>query len=228
MIKHIGKHNSKKIVLLYRQVPGEEHMCLVTYSDSLPSAVHDDIMKVLESEVGQQAKELNEVLFRTLGTSGNNLLETLHRGGWIKKVPTNQVIVTPNSTSSVRLDELNKIINEMGKGEDAVKRLADLEQNRGMVMPGEARASKKKAEVKTTSGDVLGETVNSDGLLTDAAIAADLKAQAERMSAQAKTLLAEAERLQKEAAMLIPTPVESDGKSKVKPKAKKTSKVQAN
>lgn len=226
MIKHIGKHNNKKIVLLYRQVPGEEHMCLVTYSEVLPSVVHDDIMKVLESDPGQQAKELNEVLFRTIGTSGNNLLETLHRGGWIKKVPTNQVIITPNTSSSVRLDELNKILNEMGKGEDAVKKLAELDQNRGMVLPGEAKSQKKKAEVKTTSSDILGEAASSDGALTDAAIAADLRSQAERMTAQAKTLMEEAARLQKEAEAIVPPVPESNVKPKAT-KTKKASKVQA-
>lgn len=226
MIKHIGKHNNKKIVLLYRQVPGEEHMCLVTYSEVLPSVVHDDIMKVLESDPGQQAKELNEVLFRTIGTSGNNLLETLHRGGWIKKVPTNQVIITPNTSSSVRLDELNKILNEMGKGEDAVKKLAELDQNRGMVLPGEAKSQKKKAEVKTTSSDILGEAASSDAALTDAAIAADLRSQAERMTAQAKTLMEEAARLQKEAEAIVPPVPESNVKPKAT-KTKKASKVQA-
>ena len=32
--KHVGKHNNKKIVVLWRQVPNENHMALVTYSDT--------------------------------------------------------------------------------------------------------------------------------------------------------------------------------------------------
>lgn len=228
MIKHIGRHNNRKIILLYRQVPGEDHMCLISYSDALPSVVHDDIMKTLESAAGQQSQELNEVLFRTLGTNGNNLLETLHRGGWIKKVPTNQVIITPNTTSSVRLDELNKILNELKKGESAAQKLQELDSSQGMVMPNKSKKN-KPVEVKTSSQDITGES-NDSGLLTDAAIAADLKAQADRMAAQAKTLLEESNRLLKEAAALTPTPLESNGttKTKAKTRVKKTPQVQEN
>ena len=69
-------------------------MCLVVYSDVLSKDVHDSIMSTLESDVGQQAKELADALFRTTMADGNNCLTTIHKGGWMKKVPTNQVIVT--------------------------------------------------------------------------------------------------------------------------------------
>jgi len=229
MIKHIGRHNNRKIVLLYRQVPSEDHMCLITYSDALPSVVHDDLMKILEGASGQQSQDLNEVLFRTLGTNGNNLLETLHRGGWIKKVPTNQVIITPNSSSSVRLDELNKILNELRKGESAAQKLQEIDNNRGLVMPNKDKKS-RRGEVKTSSQDITGEA-NEGGVLTDVAIATDLKAQAERMQAQAKTLMEESARLFKEAAALTPTPLETNGTTKVKTtktRVKKTPQVQEN
>ena len=54
-MKHVGKHGDRKICILFRQVPGEDHMCLLVYSDLLPRMIHDEIMKVLESAVGQQA-----------------------------------------------------------------------------------------------------------------------------------------------------------------------------
>ena len=65
MIKHVGKHNQRRVAIVYRKVPDEAHMCLIAYTDSLPSMVHDEAMKCLESEVGQQAKELADALFRT-------------------------------------------------------------------------------------------------------------------------------------------------------------------
>ena len=55
MIKHVGKHNGKKIVLLWRRVPNENHMALVAYSDTLPRMIHDEVMKALESAIGQNA-----------------------------------------------------------------------------------------------------------------------------------------------------------------------------
>ena len=36
-IRHIGKHGDRKIAILYRQVPGEDHMCLVVQPDILPA-----------------------------------------------------------------------------------------------------------------------------------------------------------------------------------------------
>jgi hypothetical protein len=85
MIKHVGKHNNQKIVILYRKVPEEDHMCLVVYSDLLPRMFHDEVMKTLESPVGQNAKEFSDVLFRTTLADGNNCLESLHRNGFIKR-----------------------------------------------------------------------------------------------------------------------------------------------
>jgi ribosomal protein S19E (S16A) len=54
-------------------------------------------------------------------SDGRNCLDVLHKEGMIKKVPTNQVIVTPTGKSNVRLDELNKILKEMEQGESAIK-----------------------------------------------------------------------------------------------------------
>ena len=52
MIKHVGKHNQRRVAIVYRKVPDEGHMALVMYTDNLPMMVHDECMKVLESDVG--------------------------------------------------------------------------------------------------------------------------------------------------------------------------------
>ena len=107
-IRHIGKHGDRNIAILYRQVPGEDHMCLVIHPDILPAHWHDTIMKVLESDIGQQANELADALHRNLLPDGRNILETLHFEKMIKKVRTSDVIVTPRPGATIRLDELNK------------------------------------------------------------------------------------------------------------------------
>ena len=114
-------------------------MALLVYSDVLPRLIHDEVMKALESPVGQNAKELSDVLFRTVMADGRNCLEVVHKSGYMKKVPTNQVIITPNAKSNVRLDELNNILNEMDKGEEAIKKMADLDKNAGLTGKREAR-----------------------------------------------------------------------------------------
>ena len=198
MIKHVGRHNQRKVAIVYRVIPDEEHMALVIYPDSLPQMLHDEAMRCLESEIGQQAKELADALFRTTMADGQNCLTALHRGGWLKKVPTNQVIVTPNVQSTIRLDELNKILKEMEAGEEAVKKLADIDSNRGMK--GVLDEGREVGEpVKTSAA-----SVNTSSVLSDSDLAQQRLDQANRMEAEAKSLLAEAKRLKDEAKSLTP------------------------
>ena len=194
MIKHVGRHNNQKIVILFRKVPGEDHMALVTYSDLLPRMYHDEVMKQLESTVGQNAKEFSDVLFRTTLADGQNCLESLHRNGFIKKVPTSQILVTPTTTSSVRLDELNGILDEMAKGEEAIQRLAEIDADRGMS------GKKKTAPIKEVGAPINSRaTANVEGTMTaeayvvdsgvldDTALAAQRISQAAKMKAEAQT-----------------------------------------
>lgn len=220
MIKHVGKHGGKRVVLLWRKVPGEDHMCLVCYPDTLPRHIHDDIMKALESESGQQAKEFSDYLFRFTLVDGNNALETLHREGMIKKVPTNQVIVTPDTKSHVRLDELNAILDKMAMGEEAVKELADLDKNSGMVSPkrNNVREVGAPANSRATPAEVT-NNISINDVLSDDQLAAQRLAQAQKMQAEARALLAEADRLQSEALSL--NGEKQNGKPKTTKKATK-------
>ena len=207
MIKHIGKHGDRKVAIVFREVPGEEHMCLVTYPDVLPVAMHDAMMKVIESEPGQAAENLGDALFRSLFNDGRPMLQTLHVEGMIKKVQTRQVTVTPTATSHVNLEEMNGIIRKMKLGEDAIREMADLDANRGMT----GRVRQKDdfgREVGAPNEFVRGASVaGSDAAraLDDAAIAHDLQTQAQRMASEARSLLAESERLMKEATALTGT-----------------------
>jgi hypothetical protein len=199
MIKHVGRHNNKRVVIAYRQVPDEDHMCLVIYSETLPMRIHDEVMKVLESDIGQQANDFADALFRHTMADGVNCLNAIHRGGLLSKVPTNQVIVTPTSASSVRLDELNTLLNEIAKGEAATEKLAKADAGQRWEGRELGEPAKVAESVNTTSA-----SVNTDGVLTDEAIANQRIAQANKMEAEAKSLLAEAKRLKEEANTLAP------------------------
>jgi hypothetical protein len=229
MLKHVGRHGDKKVVVLYREIPGESHMCLVVYSDVLPRMYHDAVMTVIESPVGQQAESFADALFRNMMPDGNNCLEVLHKNGMIKKVNTNQIIMTPTPANSVRLDELNDILNEMKKGEDAIKRLADLDKSLGLAPNKKRRQELKEVGVPPSSRTV--PTVNTNtstltGVLSDADLALSRIAQAELMKKNASAMIAEAERLVNEAQQLDPTiaVTKNVGPSKTKTK---TSKIKA-
>jgi len=213
MLKHVGKHNDKRCVIIFRKIPELEHMALVVYSDLLPRMTHDEIMRAVESPQGQQATEIADVLFRTIMADGTNCLESLHRNGLMKKVPTNQVLVTPTSNSSVRLDELNDILDEMAKGEEAMARLQNIDSNRGYTgkKNNTAKNQPRRAEIQEIgerrTREAQGNTSAADmltGMLSDADLATQRLEQAEKMEANAKALLAEAERLKSEAQSLSP------------------------
>jgi hypothetical protein len=204
MLKHIGRHGDRKVAILFREVPNEDHMCLVIYPETLPTHIHDSIMKTLESDVGQQATNLADALHRNLLPDGRVQLEALHREGMIKKVPANQVIVTPNAQSSVKLDELNKIIREMETGQQAIDRLKELDASQGLVDPYTKR--KAEAEFKRQQQDKAAPPIQAtnDGALDDKSLAVNMLAQAKRMEAEAKGLIAEAARMKKEAQRMHP------------------------
>lgn len=211
MLKHIGKHNDKKIVLLFREVPNESHMCLLVYSDLLPRLYHDEIMKLVESRAGQDTNSFSDLLHRSTFSDGANCLLTLHKSGWIRKVRTDQVRMTPNTRSSILLNELNKLLNEMETGDSAKKAMENIESG----------VAKSKEEVIREVGMPASSISNTstDGILTDQDLARDRVRQAERMRADAARLMAEADSLLSEAVQLDPTITTNDKPKPAKKKA---------
>ena len=204
-LKHIGRHGDRKVAVLFREVPSEGHMCLVIYPDTLPAPWESSIMKVLESEVGQQAENFADALHRSLLSDGRPILETLHKEKMIKKIRTADVVVTPRSNSSIRLDELNKLLNEMKQGESAIRRLAENDAAQGMVDPSVKRA----AEAAFKNRQSPQATPSSDDALSDRQIAANMLAQAQKMESEGKGLLSEAARMRKDAERMDPGVVAS-------------------
>jgi uncharacterized protein YukE len=128
----------------------------------------------------------------------------------IKKIPANQVIVTPTSQSNVKLDEMNKIIREMEQGGEALKRLQELDASSGIVDPAQKRKAEaefKRAQERQAQNPTkpVPPMSSADGALDDKTLAANMLAQAKRMEAEAKGLIAEAARMKKEAQGLNPS-----------------------
>lgn len=206
-LKHIGRHGDRKVAVLFREVPNEAHMCLVIYPDTLPAPWESAVMKVLESDVGQQAEQFADALHRSLLPDGRVILETLHREKMIKKIRTADVLITPRPDSSVRLDELNKMLNEMKTGEAAIKKLAESDAARGLVDPSVKRAA-EEAFKRSQQPQTAPAQSNNDAL-SDRAIASNMLAQAQRMEAEGKGLLSEAARMRKDAERMDPGVVAS-------------------
>lgn len=210
MLKHIGRHGDRKVAIIFREIPGEDHMCLVIYPDVLPTHIHDTVMKVLESPAGQQENTLANALHRNLLPDGRVILEALHREGMLKKIPTNQVIVTPTATSSVKLDELNRLVKEMESGQDAAKRMAELDSNSGLVDPmvkrEQEREFKRRQLEEAQRRQAAGQPIvpNTNDALDDKALASNMLSQAKKMEQEAQGLINEAARMKKEAERMFP------------------------
>ena len=215
-IKHVGKHGDRKVCILFRQVPGEDHMALVIYPEVLPAHWQDAVQRALESDIAQQSEELADALHRAFLPDGQPILQTLHQERMIKKVRTGDIIVTPNQTSNIRLDELNKMLNEMKLGEDAIKKMAQNDASRGMVAPEvkrKAEAEFKASQTQTTP--VQPFQAPAQGALSDRDIAANMLAQAKRMEVEAKSMIAEAARMKKDAEKMDPHVIAKDSPAPV-------------
>ena len=206
-MKHVGKHGDRKVSILFRQVPGEEHMALIIYPETLPAHWQQSIQAVLESDVAQQAEELADALHRNFLPDGRPILQTLHEERMIKKVRTGDIIVTPTLQSSIRLDELNKMLNEMKLGEEAIKKMAENDASRGLVDPAVKRKAEAEFKAKQATQAKSSESAfqaPQSGALSDRDIAANMLAQAKKMEIEAKQLIAEAGRMKKEAQRMDP------------------------
>jgi hypothetical protein len=215
-IKHVGKHGDRKVCILFRQVPGEDHMALVIYPEVLPAHWQDSIQKALESDIAQQSEELADALHRAFLPDGSPILQTLHQERMIKKIRTADIIVTPNNDAKIRLDELNKMLNEMKLGADAIKKMAENDASRGMVAPEMKR--KAEAEYKATQNRPATAQpfqAPAQGALSDRDIAANMLSQAQKMEIEAKSMISEAARMKKEAAKMDPRVVAKEAPAPV-------------
>ena len=223
MIRHIGKHGDRKVAVVFREVPGEDHMCLVIYTELLNRNMHDPIMKCIESDIGQQSEVLADALNRSYTQDGRPILALLHAEGMLKKVQTESIVMTPGPNIQIKLSELNKILDRMAEGEEAIREMAELDKQTGLQSP--AAVAKHMANMpKRKPGDPIpgidvplapGQQAavqmppvpGANQSLSDNELANSLRSQAERMAREARGLLAESERIMREASAMDGMPV---------------------
>tara|TARA_B100000886_G_scaffold22016_1_gene13993 strand:+ start:94 stop:654 length:561 start_codon:yes stop_codon:yes gene_type:complete len=176
-LKHVGqmKGSGEKLAIVYRTVPGDSKSAVVIQTSKIDAADHDALMKVIESNAGQSAFELHEVLGRNMTPDGQSMLIKFHQGGFMQKVPTDAVMMTPTTNDSVQLDELNKIIAEQ-KGVS----IDDL-----AVQPDTATTVASSQTSRNTPNQPL----------TDEQLASQMRSNADRFFKEASKLRKEAEAL---------------------------------
>jgi len=223
-IKHVGKVGDRKVAVVFREIPGEEWMCLVVYTETLNQNIHDPLIATIESAPAQQAMNLADALNKNYTRDGKILLQVLHHEGMMKKVQTSQVLMTPAPNQSVRLDELNKILNEMSQGEEAVKRLAEIDASRGLQDPKDiAKRMRGESTLPQYQKSAEAVTAASPDVIGDSDLARQRLTQAHKMAAEARGLLAESQRLEQEAFGMDPSLAPAPAKA-VKTTTKTTAK----
>ena len=116
LMKHVGKYGEKPCVVVFREVPNEPENCLIVQTSGLTPVHHDDLMEVIQSAEAQEANDLSQVLNRRQFRDGENMLNSMHFGKKLSKVPVNQVSLTPTPSHSVPLTEVNAEIRKLSGG----------------------------------------------------------------------------------------------------------------
>lgn len=171
MTKHIGRHKGtgQRLAVVFMQIPEDPTHALVVYSDMLPDKYHDDFMSAIESQECQTSNVLYEGLQRKVFWHGGNMLESLHKDGLLKKVPTEAVILQPTPQQQVPLD-------------DVLSEMKTIETNKeAEVVDGNAM------QPQPMPGDRIDEQVNQS-------LGEDKKAIAQNLLMQAALLEQEAEK----------------------------------
>jgi hypothetical protein len=182
-MKHVGKmkNNGARVAVVYRTLPGDPSNALVVGTQGLSDMHHDGLMTVVESESGQQANELADILAVRKFADGSNMLAFLHTNGHLKKVPTSNVTVTPKLNGNhIPLDELNVLIAEQ-KG-IALEDLAVTDGSEAKTVATKKTATSKAESTADTAGGLD---------LTPA----EMRSRADALFKQAQTLRKQADEL---------------------------------
>jgi hypothetical protein len=188
LMKHVGKFGEKPCIVVFRELPGEQDNCLIVQTDNLDSRQHDDLMNVIQSSEAQQANDISEVLFRRQFTDGSNMLNTLHYGKKLQKVPVGLVQLTPAPNQSLPLDQVNAEIRKLKGGYTA-------------PVNDPSHLGDTSTKPVSTDNPTTEEAVDGDV----AGIAKSLLAQATLMEEDGQRMLTEAEAKKQEAFRLDPT-----------------------
>ena len=191
MYKHVGRisTNQRKVIVAYRTVPGEPENCVVVTTENLMAEEHDALMKLVESDAGQNEDVFANAMARSRLPDGRIMLAAFHVTGKMQKVQTDLVEMTPDRSTVINLTELNKLIAEQ-KGV-SIEDLATIDAGKQTEVSEMATVNDMPVVedvVPSTEGDVM----------DDAALAAQYRSQAD-------TMFKEAKRLREQAEELVPT-----------------------
>jgi|TARA_R110000851_G_scaffold12905_3_gene44445 hypothetical protein len=207
-LKHVGriKNTGRRCVVVFREIYNteghvvDENNCLVFETESLPDAEHQDLMRIVESDQAQTTGDLFDVLGRSRLGTGEQALNWLASSNRLRKYPSNNVDLTPDSSTVIGLDTLNKIVKMQKAGASQ----ADIENVLRDDTDSSPRDATNAVDSMTEVSDAV-EAPSGDVVMDDAALAVSYIDQAKMFEAQAKDLRVQAKALKPAAKKRAPT-----------------------
>lgn len=186
-VKHVGRvaNTGMKCVVVFREIYDDQgnvtepDKCLVVETERLPDMEHDDVVRVVESPAGQEATQFYEIAHRSMFSDGINMLVKLNNRGYLKKYSTDEIIMTPNTHTSIKLSEINEVIRKQKSGmsqDDIANSMVD-----DTDQPPRTQSSSQNTPPAPTAD-----------ILDDTAIAKTMLSQAETYELEVKRLREEA------------------------------------
>jgi hypothetical protein len=188
-IKHIGKlaNTGAKVAVVFRTLPGDSHKSLIIPVSQLNDSYHDALMSLIESDQGQEANELGEIMHVRMFPDGRPMLEAMQVDGRLQVMATDNVTMTPTTTMSILLSDLNALIAEQ-KGV-AIDELAHM-------ISGAPPARKQESTVQESVYDEDTPVESStSSVLSDTDLAKSYRSQADAMYKEAARLRRQADEL---------------------------------
>ena len=106
--RHLGKLKSSNadIVTVFMQLPERPDHSLIVNINTMSGNHRSDLMNVVMSPLGQDHPILAEALHKNKLSSGETILEMLHRHKYLRAVPVADVIMCPSKSVSFPLAEI--------------------------------------------------------------------------------------------------------------------------
>jgi FtsZ-binding cell division protein ZapB len=186
-LKHVGrlKSNNAKVLVVFRTLPGDPYYALVLGTANLSDLYHNALIDLVESDQGQDANEFGQIMSIRYFPDGRPMLAALHQDGKLVKVQTTDILMTPNTVTTIPLSELNMLIAEQ-KG-IALDELAYEVSN---VQPEPKPETTPEAVAESVKAEAVVETVEVSSMN-----AAELRSKADALYKEAAKLRKQADEL---------------------------------
>ena len=105
--RHYGKITTtgSNILVVFNQLPDAPEYALVVPTNSLTGPLQSDLEFLWKSPEAQSSADLSGVLSRRSNSGSGSVLQGLHQARKLMKIPVDEVLLTPNNTSSIPLKD---------------------------------------------------------------------------------------------------------------------------